>query len=225
MFSFDVAGTRMQIFFPLVSYSVAMTYPLNRLRNKRISSFVDLILFEMNDKRSVVKFFHEQKLSPAQIFHRLKNDGFSRRFIRRTISRLEETGSVDDRKRSGRRRSARTPRRIKAVRARLRRNPRRSQRKLASQMGVSRRSIQRIIKGDLGLTPYKRRKVHGLKMQQRQARLERSKALLLRYDFGDVDRIVFSDEKLFVVEEHLKAQNYRVYAAAFEDISEQVRTV
>jgi inhibitor of nuclear factor kappa-B kinase subunit alpha len=92
-------------------------------------------------------------------------------------------------------------------------------------MGVSRRSIQRILKEDLGLTPYKRRKVHGLSTQQRRTRLERSKALLQRYDEFDVQRIVFSDEKLFVIEEHRNAQNDRVYAVAFEAIPERVRTV
>jgi inhibitor of nuclear factor kappa-B kinase subunit alpha len=92
-------------------------------------------------------------------------------------------------------------------------------------MGVSRSSIQRILKEDLGLTPYKRRKVHGLSTQQRRTRLERSKALLQRYDEFDVQRIVFSDEKLFVIEEHRNAQNDRVYAVAFEAIPERVRTV
>ena len=92
-------------------------------------------------------------------------------------------------------------------------------------MGVSQTSIQRILKEDVGLTPYKRRKVNGLSTQQRKTRLERSKALLQRCDFGDVERIVFSDETLFVIEEHLNAQNDRVYAAAFEAISERVRTV
>ena len=62
-------------------------------------------------------------------------------------------------------------------------------------------------------------------MQQRRTRLERSKALIQRYDFGDVERMVFFDEKLFVIEEQLNAQNYRVYAAAFEAISDRVRTV
>ena len=62
-------------------------------------------------------------------------------------------------------------------------------------------------------------------MQHRSARLERSKALLQRYADGDMERIVFSDEKLFVIEEHLNAQNDRVYAATFEDIPEQVRNV
>ncbi len=87
-------------------------------------------------------------------------------------------------------------------------------------MHASRRSIQRIVKEDLGLTPFKRHKVHGLTKQQRRARFERPKALLQRYDFGDVEHIVFSDEKLFVIEEHLNAQNDRVYAAAFEAIPE-----
>jgi hypothetical protein len=62
-------------------------------------------------------------------------------------------------------------------------------------------------------------------MQQRRVRLERSNVLLQRYDFGDVERIVFSDEKLFVIEEHLNAQNDGVYAAAFEAIPERGRTV
>lgn len=81
----------------------------------------------MNDMRSIVIFYHGQNF-PVQIFNRLENDGFSQLFIRRTIKRLKKTGSVDDRKRSGRPRSVRTPRRIKAIQARMRRNPRRSQR-------------------------------------------------------------------------------------------------
>ncbi len=68
-------------------------------------------------------------------------------------------------------------------------------------------------------------KVHGPTTQQRGARLERSKALLRRHDLGNVNRILFSDEKLFVVEEHLNAQNDRICAAAFEDMPEPVRAV
>ena len=84
----------------LISYSVAMTSLLYILRNKRINLIVDLILFEMNDKRSVVKFYYEQNFSPSEIFELLENNGFNRMFIHRTIKRLNETGSVADRKRS-----------------------------------------------------------------------------------------------------------------------------
>lgn len=120
--------------------------------------------------------------------------------------------------------AVRTPNRIKAVKTRIRRNGRRSQRKIASQMKLSHSTVRRMLIEDLGLTPFKRRKVHGLTKQQRKARLDRSKALLRRYTDNDVDRIVFSDEKLFVIQEHLNAQNDRVYAAAIKDIPEQVRT-
>jgi inhibitor of nuclear factor kappa-B kinase subunit alpha len=179
----------------------------------------------MSDLRRLIVLAFQRGERQADIFRRFKDDGVSRQLISKTIKRWRETGSITNRPRTGRPRSVRTPRRIKAVRARIRRNPQRSQRKLASQMVVSRRSIQRIIKEDLGLMPFKRRKVHGLTMQQRGARLERSKALLRRYANEDLERIVFSDEKLFVIEEHLNAQNDRVYAAAFEDIPEWVRTV
>jgi hypothetical protein len=61
--------------------------------------------------------------------------------------------------------------------------------------------------------------------QHRSTRLKRLKALLQRYGYGALERIVFSDEKLFVIEEHLNAQNYRVYAGAFEYLPEHVRNV
>jgi len=40
-----------------------------------------------------------------------------------------------------------------------------------------------------------------------------------------VNSIVFSDEKIFTVEEKLNKQNDRFYAAAFEDIAEEIKTV
>lgn len=179
----------------------------------------------MSDLRSLIVRAFQRGERQADIFRRLKDDGVSRQLISYTIKRWRETGSIADRPHTGRPRTVRTPERIKAVGARIRRNQRRSQRKLASQMGTSRSSIRRIIVEDLGLTPFKRRKAHGLTKQQRRARLERSKALLRRYAVEEVKRIVFSDEKLFVVEERLNPQNDRVYAATLEDIPEGVRTV
>lgn len=179
----------------------------------------------MSDLRRLIVRAFQRGERQADIFWRLKRDGISRQLISSTIKRWRETGSIADRPRTGRPRTARTPTRIKAVGARIRRNPRRSQRKVASQMKESRSSIQRILKQDLGLTPFKRRKVHGLTMQQRKTRLERSKTLLQRYDFCNGERIVFSDEKLFVIEEHLNAQNDRVYAGTFEALPEHVRNV
>ncbi len=178
----------------------------------------------MNDmRRLIVCAFESGERQPDTSWRQISY-GVSGQLIPSTIKRWREISSIADRPRTDQPLTVQTPGRIEAVRVRIRRNPRQSQRKLASQVGVSRTSIRRNLKEDLGLTPYKRRKVHGLSTQQRRARLEKSKALLQRYDFGDEERIVFFYEKLFVIEEHLNAQNITVYAAAFEVILEQVRT-
>jgi inhibitor of nuclear factor kappa-B kinase subunit alpha len=78
---------------------------------------------------------------------------------------------------------------------------------------------------DLGLKAYKRRKVHGLSAAQKKQRLIRCNRLLRRCASYRVKSIVFSDEKLFTVEEKLNKQNDRIYAVAFEAIPEKFRTV
>ena len=59
-----------------------------------------------------------------------------RKFIYRTIKRNNGTGSVKDRVRSGR------PVSVTTVRMK---NPRRSMRKMASELGISRFSVQKIV--------------------------------------------------------------------------------
>src|SRR5690242_14093794 len=129
----------------------------------------------MNDLRRFIVRAFERGERQADTSWRQKSYGVSGQLISSAIKRWREIGSIADKPRTGRSRTVRTPQRIKAVRVRIRRNPRRSQRKQASQTGVSQTSIRRILKEALGLTPFKRPKVHGLLTQQRRARLERSK--------------------------------------------------
>lgn len=179
----------------------------------------------MEDRRNLVKkYFNEGKL-PAQIFKMLRKTGVSESFVKYTIKRLRETGSIKNRPKSGRPRSARTKKLIKAVRERIRRNPERSARKLAADFQVSNTTMRRVLKNDLQLKPYKKRKLHGLTTKQREKRVKRSRALLKRHGKKSIENIIFSDEKLFVIEQHLNAQNDRIYLASFEDIPEELRTV
>jgi len=53
-------------------------------------------------------------------------------------------------------------------------------------------------------------------------RYDRSKEFLIRHARQNLDRIIFSDEKLFSVEESYNSQNVRVYATSFEDIPEEL---
>src|SRR5271170_5434138 len=172
----------------------------------------------MSDKRGLIVRACQRGERQVDIFRRFKDDGVSKQLISKTIKRWRETSSIADRPRSGRPRTARTRNLVQRVRHRIRRNPRRSQRKLAPALDTSRSTVQRILKVDLGLKAYKRRKVHGLSTAQQGERRIRCKRLLRRFASDRVNSIVFSEEKLFVVEEKLNKQNDRIHAVTFEAI-------
>ena len=70
---------------------------------------------------------------------------------------------------------------------------------MARDLKISRRSAQKIFTQDLGLFPYKTRKLHGLTEAQMNKRMERCKNLFDRYVDEDIEFIVYCDEKLFSV--------------------------
>lgn len=77
--------------------------------------------------------------------------------------------------------------------------------------------MQRVLKEDLGVKPYKKTKKHGLTIKNKQDRIQKCKELLRRHATSN---IVFSDEKLFLLQPSLNAQNDRVYAVTIEDLPE-----
>lgn len=181
-------------------------------------------IFKMSSKQHAIKLFHENGFQPYDIVKALKNLNVCERQVYRVCKRLREGQSIDKRHQSGRRRTVRTVAAIKRVREQIRRKPVRSTRKLSAQNKMSQRSIRRIIREDLGLHPYKKRQLHGLTSAQEDKRLIRSKELRSRHGNQDLEKIVFSDEKFFGVEEKLNSQNTRIYSLAIEDIPEEIRT-
>ena len=165
----------------------------------------------MDMKRNAVIALHLGKKSTIEIVRLLKHLEIDRWFVYRTIKRYNETGSVNDRPRSGRPKSATSKKIVKNVRDRIRRNPGRSANEMAKEMNVSSSSMQRLLKNDLGLKPYKQQKMHKLTAAQKKVRLERSKLLLRRLANDDFPNIVFSDEKSFPLEQYLNKQNDRVW--------------
>lgn len=103
---------------------------------------------------------------------------------------------------------------VKRVRERIRRNPAQSGRKIAKQLNMSKSSMHRILKIDLGLHAYKKQRVHGLTDKNKLARVQKSQELL-RWHAGD--EILFSDEKLFLLQDSHNQQNDRVYAGRLCD--------
>ena len=179
----------------------------------------------IKENRTAVIALYKCNKSPSDIFKILKPLKISKKFVHRAIKRYRQLSSLDDRPRSGRPRISRTPAVIKAVGARIRRNPRRKQKIMAREMKISARTMSRIIQEDLHLRAYRRRTGHRLNPKLKSIRMHRSKQLLQRYANGGHHRILFTDEKIFSIEEKFNRQNDRVYAHSSREAAEKVPKV
>lgn len=173
----------------------------------------------------MIEFQFRRGLSIPAIFKSLKKYDINYMLVKRTVDRLRDTGSVKDRPRSGRPRNIRTMERIKRIREKIRRNPVRSGNKMAKEENTSKTSMRRLLNVDLGVRPYRKRKIHGLKNVQKDTRLKRSKLLAKRHAGGKLEKIIFSDEKLFVMEQSHNSKNDVVYSTSIEAIPENLRNV
>ncbi|CAH0401786.1 unnamed protein product [Chilo suppressalis] len=155
---------------------------------------VGLLVWMLKEDRVAVIALHRCGYTPIQIFDILKNLNITKRFVYRTIKRYNEDSSVDDRSRSGRPRSVRTPAVIKAEKARIQRNPKRKQKLLALQMGLSRTTGKRVLNADLKFRAYRRKTGHRLNARLMDLRLKRCRALLKRYAGKKYREVLFSVE-------------------------------
>jgi AraC-like DNA-binding protein len=96
---------------------------------------------------------------------------------------------------------------------------------MARDMDVSERTIRRIVKTDLKLSPLKMRTRQQLTDLQKEKRLARAKVLLNKMKAcTDASEVIFSDEKLFTVEVTFNSQNDRVLTKSSKDIPNSMRT-
>lgn len=130
---------------------------------------------------------------------------------------------MTDRSRSGRLREMRIPKAIKAVQNRIRRNPFRKQKILSLKMNVSAVSISGVIKDDLRLRAYKRHIRLLLTEALKPNSKLKARALLCRYGKSGHRRILFTDEKIFTIEESFNKQNDRVYVRSSQQAYELSR--
>lgn len=143
--------------------------------------------------------------------------------ISKIIHKWKELGAVRDLAGRGRRRIVRTERNVNAVREEMEkdvrdRSPKKTPRKLALKLHISRRSVARIIKEDLRLKPYRKVRVCKLSDNNMARRLVLSNALLRRFTDAMVRRIVFSDETYLKLDGYHNKQNSRIYALNKADI-------
>lgn len=162
-----------------------------------------------SDRQIIVRLFQEGR-KQADIARSL---GISRQLVSKAIARFRETGTNEDRVGRGRTRSATSAAKRGVLKRQIRSNPRRSVRDMAKALGVSKSSIHRMLKDDLGLKAYKLQEAHLLDHAKKATRLERCKILKRRFSNGRHRSIVFSDEKLFTIEQAFNVQNDRLWSS------------
>ena len=189
-------------------------------------SFIIQILMRTSESRpmaairsEIIGLFMAGK-SQREILSDLKDELVNRQLVYRTIKRYKDKGSMLDRPRSGRPTSVSTPQLKKKIASRITRNRRRSIRKMARDFSVSHESVRKVVRNDLGLKSLKRHTVHHLTPALRQKRFQRSKKLLARLAVGAENNILFSDEKIFTIEEAHNSQNDRILAPSSKSISD-----
>lgn len=130
--------------------------------------------------------------------------------IKNWVAKFEETGSTLDKPRLGRPRTSRTEQNIDTVAQSIRENPTQSTRKRSSALNVSRTSLQRILKKDLLMHPYKIQLVQELKETDAIQRVNYANEMFNR--FTSFNNIMFSDEAHFHINGHVSKQNCRYWS-------------
>lgn len=136
-----------------------------------------------------------------------------RNTILRWVEAFRTTGSVMKRKPPGLPRSVRTPDNVERVRRAVVVSPQRSTRRQTSALGMSRRSLQRILHDNLKFHPYKIMIVQQL--TQRDFAQRREFCARMRAIFADDPDavIMMSDEAHFHLDGYVNKQNCRYWAA------------
>ena len=109
----------------------------------------------MAEMRPAIIKLHEKGYSTREIEQLLD---VSKSSVDRHIKRYEETGSHEDRKGRGRKKTARSRKNIQRAKGMIQRNSTskvNSGRKLGKKLGMSDRSARRILHEDLGLKAFK----------------------------------------------------------------------
>ena len=114
-----------------------------------------------SERCAIIELFKAGK-NLSQILKDLNIPNNRRKVVYRTINRFKETGETTNKLRSGRPCSITTSAFKKLVRERIRGNPCKSMKKMALELNVSRRAIQKVVKRDLGMHSFKRKMVHFL---------------------------------------------------------------
>jgi len=174
------------------------------------------------DKDVIQTCVTEKGWGARRIVKEFPGKRWSVRTIHRMIKKIKDTGTTSRKPGSGRPRTVTTNENQDYVEETIvsqenEPGTHKSQRKIASELNISRTSVRRMTK-NLGLKSYKRIRVSRRDQKVRDKRKGRCRKLLDKYSKEDVKKIMFTDEKDFTYEIARNRQNDRVYGSRKKDI-------
>jgi len=146
----------------------------------------------------------------------------SRNFVYRAIKRYKELWGVEDKAWPGRPRYVRIKEAIKTVREWIRRNLLWKQKSLSRELNLLPRSKSHLIRDNLHMRAYWRSKGHFLTPALKVIRQTRTERLLQWHAENGQENILFTDEKIFTIEEQYNRQNDKIYAQISREAKEKV---
>jgi transposase len=129
------------------------------------------------------------------------------------ISRFHKHGKLILNSPTGRKRTTRTKKLINNVKMLLKqKNAKKSTREISKKLKVHRSSIQRVLKKDLQLKPYRERSIPYLTALHKEKRITFVNWVRKNIRKDDSRKILFSDEKKFTINGVYNSQNTRIWA-------------
>ena len=179
------------------------------------------MVLSTSDKAVIEACFLEKGWRGKKICTEFKSIKWDVTTVNRLIGKIVSTGTTTRKAGSGRPVTARTLENIAVVKE-LALSQEDSPGSHTSQWGItrltgiSRRSVQRIIKGDLNLKSVKKINTPQIEEGSRQRRILRSQSLLESFNQDDVTLMCFEDEKDFTIQLPRNRQNDRLYTAGLK---------
>lgn len=135
--------------------------------------------------------------------------------VRLWVKNFRTKGVVTKIKPPGPVKSVRTTPNIEKVREAITKSPRRSVRKHAASLGLSERTVRRILHDDLHFHPYKMLMTQQLLTTDHATRLQFCERLLDEIESNDfpIDKVLFTDEAHFYLHGDVNTQNMRYWSS------------
>lgn len=175
------------------------------------------MVFSEEDRAAIKLLRQEKGYGAKRLLAEFPGKQWTRSGLDKLLRKIDATGSVVRKPGTGQWRTVTTDETIKAVEelALSQENKpgtHRTVREIARELDVKKSTVHNIIKKDLKLKCFKRKRAQELSEANKVKRLICCKKLLLKYPSHAVSFIWFSDEKMFTLERPKNSQNDRIYA-------------